>query len=62
MSVAVNDMKCTFANLKYEKLLSEKYFIETCFSRKDSSYSSKNKLKDLALKIKCNEETKQLCS
>jgi hypothetical protein len=55
-------MKCRFSTLKYEQLLSEKYFIETCFSKKHESYTSKNKLKDLALKIKCNEETKQLCS
>lgn len=55
-------MRCRFANLKYEQLLTEKYFIETCFSKKHKSYSPKDKLKDLALKIKCNEETKQLCS
>jgi hypothetical protein len=62
VSVDVNDMRCRFANLKYEQLLTEKYFIETCFSKKHKSYSPKDKLKDLALKIKCNEETKQLCS
>lgn len=50
MSVSAND-KCTFANLKYEQLLSEKYFVETCFSKKFESYSSKQKLKDLWMKI-----------
>lgn len=38
--------KCKFANLKYEQLLSEKYFVETCFSKKYESYTSKEKLRD----------------
>lgn len=50
MSASAND-KCTFANLKYEQLLSDKYFVETCFSKKYESYSSKQKLKDLWMKI-----------
>ncbi len=45
------NVKCNFANLKYEQLLSEKYFVETCFSKKYESYSSKQKLKDLWMKI-----------
>ncbi len=49
------DYKCSFAKLKYEQLLSQKYFVETCFSRKDESYSSKQKLIDLLVKIKCNK-------
>lgn len=49
MSVSAD--KCNFANLKYEQLLSDKYFIETCFSKKFESYSSHQKLKDLWMKI-----------
>lgn len=52
MNVSAED-KCTFAELKYEQLLSEKYFIETCFSKKFESYTSKQKLIDLFTKIKC---------
>jgi hypothetical protein len=33
--------------LKYEQLLSEKYFVETCFSKKYESYSSFQKLKNM---------------
>ncbi len=40
-----------FAELKYEQLLSEKYFIETCFSKKYDSYSAKNKLRDMFMEI-----------
>ncbi len=43
--------KCDFANLKYEQLLTEKYFVETCFSKKFESYSSKQKLKDFWMEI-----------
>ncbi len=50
MSASAND-KCTFAGLKYEQLLSAKYFVETCFSKKFESYSSHQKLKDLWMKI-----------
>ena len=49
-------IKCGFAKLKYEQMLSDKYFIETCFSRIDQSYSSKNKLIDMLFKIKCYNE------
>jgi hypothetical protein len=52
------DAKCEFSNLKYEQLLSDKYFVETCFSKKDSSYKSKEKISDLLLKIKYDEENK----
>ena len=58
MNTQVNvnaDYKCKFANLKYEQLLSDKYFVNTCFSRKDESYTSKQKLIDLLVKIKCNK-------
>jgi hypothetical protein len=50
MSVSV---KCNFADLKYEQLLSDKYFVETCFSKKYSSYTSKQKLIDMLFKMKC---------
>jgi len=51
MSASAN-IKCNFAKLKYEQLLSEKYFVETCFSKKHESYDSKQKLIDLIFKIK----------
>ncbi len=54
MSVSAN-MKCVFSQLKYEQLLSDKYFVETCFSKKFDSYSAKNKLVDYIFKIKCNK-------
>jgi hypothetical protein len=41
-----------FANLKWEQLLSEKYFVETCFSKKYESYTNKQKLRDLYMEIK----------
>lgn len=44
-----------FANLKWEQLLSEKYFVETCFSKKYESYTSKQKLRDLFMEIKMNK-------
>lgn len=43
--------KCDFAKLKCEQLLSDKYFVETCFSKKFESYTAKNKLKDLWMQI-----------
>lgn len=51
MNANAND-KCKFADLKMEQLLSEKYFVETCFSKKYESYSSQQKLRDLWMKIK----------
>lgn len=56
MSVSVN---CIFANLKYEQLLMEKYFIETCFSKKFESYPARQRLKDLWMQItfNCNEKS-----
>lgn len=49
------DVKCNFANLKYEQLLSEKYFVETCFSKRYESYTASQKLKDMfvAVKLHC---------
>lgn len=44
-------VKCDFANLKYEQLLSEKYLVETCFSKKFESYTAAQKLKDLWMQI-----------
>lgn len=47
-----SDLKCRFSNLKYEQLMAEKYFVETCFSRIDESYSARQKLTDIYFKIK----------
>lgn len=52
MSANASHTKCTFAELKYEQYLSDKYFIETCFSKKYESYTSKQKLIDLLFKLK----------
>lgn len=46
------NVKCKFASLKYEQLLSEKYFVETCFSKKYETYPPKEKLKDLWMDIR----------
>lgn len=46
------NVKCKFASLKYEQLLSDKYLVETCFSKKYESYTAKEKLKDLWSKIR----------
>lgn len=43
--------KCKFADLKYEQLLTEKYFVETCFSKKYESYPPSQKVKDLYMRI-----------
>lgn len=51
------NVKCKYADLKYEQLLSEKYFIETCFSKKYESYSSRERLKDMFLQIKFDNYT-----
>lgn len=51
------NVKCKFANLKYEQLLSEKYFIETCFSKKYESYDSRQRLRDMVLQIKFDNYT-----
>ena len=49
---ATADLKCNFSKLKYEQLLSDKYFTETCFSRKYSSYIPKQQLADMMFEIK----------
>lgn len=54
MSANAN-IKSEFAKLKYEQLLSEKYFVETCFSKKFDSLPPKQILIDLLFKIKCNK-------
>lgn len=48
------NVNAKFAELKYEQLLSEKYFVETCFSKKDESYDNKQKLNDMFLSIRLN--------
>ena len=52
MSATAND-KIRFANLKWEQLLAEKYFVDSCFTKKNDSYSSHQELTDLMFKIKC---------
>ncbi len=53
------ELKCKFADLKYEQLLSDKYFIETCFSKKYSSYPATQNLADMLFEIRSEskEET-----
>lgn len=46
------DIKCEFAGMKYEQLLTAKYFIETCFSKKSECISAKKKLLEMIHKIK----------
>lgn len=46
------ELKCKFADLKYEQLLSDKYFIETCFSKKYASYPVKQNLIDMLFEIR----------
>ena len=46
------NVKCKFAELKYEQLLNDKYFVATCFSKKYESYSSREKLRDLFMEIR----------
>lgn len=50
------NVKCEFADLKYEQLLSDKYFVETCFSRKYESYSVKEQLRDMYITLLFAEE------
>ena len=50
------NVKCKFASLKYEQLLSDKYFIETCFSKKYESYPAKEKLRDLFMEIRLGKQ------
>lgn len=46
------DVKCKFSELKYEELIAKKYFIKTCSSKEYESYSLKERIKDLYMKIK----------
>lgn len=46
------NVKCQFSELKYEQLLRDKYFVETCFSKKYETYSPKDKLRDLWMEIR----------
>jgi hypothetical protein len=52
MSVNVSNLKVKFSDLKYEQLLADKYFVETCFSKKFDSRPQRELVKDLYLKIK----------
>lgn len=55
MLTNVSANKIEFADLKYEQLLSEKYFVETCFTKKYESYRSHEQLIDLMLTVKVAE-------
>jgi hypothetical protein len=46
------DLKCKFADLKHEQFLSDKYFVETCFSKKYASYLPKQQLIDILFEIR----------
>lgn len=48
---AIANLKCDFSKLKYEQLLSDKYFVETCFSKKYSSYIPKQQVSDMLMEI-----------
>lgn len=58
MSANVNELKVKFCDLKWEQMLSDKYFVETCFSKKYESYPAQERLRDIRLKIKIHEESK----
>ncbi len=51
------DVKCDFAELKYQQLLSDKYFIESCFSKKFDSYKIKDKLIDILFYMKNEDDS-----
>lgn len=51
MNVNVSNLKSKFANLKFEQLLSDKYFVETCFSKKFDSVPKVQELRDILFKI-----------
>lgn len=51
MNVSVNQLREKFATLKFEQLLAEKYFIETCFSKKFESLPAREELKNLQLRM-----------
>ena len=61
MSVSA-DLKCNFADLKYEQLLSDKYFIETCFSKKYYSYPAKQNLIDMLFEIRSESKEESSCT
>lgn len=55
MNVNASNLRCKFAKMKYDQLLTEKYFVETCFSKKSESYTEKQKLVDILFKLGCNK-------
>jgi hypothetical protein len=56
MNVNVSNLKSKFANLKFEQLLADKYFVETCFSKKFDSNPQREILRDTLLRIRTYTE------
>lgn len=54
MPVSVNEIREKFAQLKYEQLLADKYFIETCFSKNFESRTAREKMDDMKMRIKAH--------
>jgi hypothetical protein len=52
------NVKCDFASLKHEQMLGDKYFIETCFSKKYNSYPPKEVLNDTYMVIRMENNDK----
>lgn len=50
----IADVKDRFASLKYEQMVGDKYFIQTCFSKQFDSYPPREMLRDMYLMIKLN--------
>lgn len=60
-TVDVSEIKCAFANLKYEQLMADKYFIKSISSKEFVSYPAEDRRIDMLFKIAINEESKELC-
>ena len=58
MSANAN-VKCDFASLKYEQLLRDKYFVQTCFSKSFDSYPPKEVLNDMFMVLRTDKEEKK---
>lgn len=51
MPATASDLKVQYAQLLYERMLGDKYLIQTCFTKKYTSYSSKEAVANLRLKL-----------
>ncbi len=61
MSVNVSNLKSKFASLKYEQLLYDKYFVETCFSKSFESITTKQVLARISMKIDISPLSDYVC-